>query len=115
MNSGKESEIVADFCAWLAVHGWHVRTEVDWIDVLAEHGGHRIVAEAKGKTAAPGLDVDTLYGQLLRRMTAAANTTYAVVVPEDLAPVAARVDHAVRARLNIVIYGVDRDGTVRQH
>src|ERR1017187_6499411 len=31
-------------------------------------GDERLHAEAKGRTTSPGLDVDTLYGQLLRRM-----------------------------------------------
>ena len=42
----------------------------------------RPYAEAKGWTWAIGLDVDTLYGQLLRRMKdPASGARYAVVVP----------------------------------
>jgi hypothetical protein len=37
--------------------------------VFARRGDERLYAEAKGRMAAIGLDVDTLYGQLLRRMT----------------------------------------------
>ena len=45
-----------------------VRREVNFVDVYAERGDERLYAEAKGPTTSPGLDVDTLYGQLLRRM-----------------------------------------------
>jgi hypothetical protein len=45
-----------------------VRREVDFVDVYAERGKDKLYAEAKGRTTAIGLDVHTLYGQLLRRM-----------------------------------------------
>ena len=115
MNSGRESEIVAVFCRWLQDHGWTAQTEVGWIDVLAERGDERLIAEAKGLTAAPGLDVDTMYGQLLRRMTLDPGTRYGVVVPEKLIPVASRVSVEIRARLGIRLYGIDADDVVREH
>ncbi len=68
METGRESEVVQVFVSWLERHGWRVTTELAWADVLAGRGDERLVAEAKGVTSSPGLDVDTLYGQLLRRM-----------------------------------------------
>ncbi len=69
MNNGKEAGVVTDFAAWLVDDGWRVDTEVGWTEVVAVRGAERLVGEAKGVTSAPGLDVDTLYGQLLRRMS----------------------------------------------
>lgn len=113
MNSGKESEVVADFVAWLQADGWSVTTEVDFVDVLAERDGHRLVAEAKGMTAAPGLDADCMYGQLLRRMTDDVETTrYAVVVPVKVVTAALRVPTSIRAQLRIDVFGVDETGVV---
>ncbi len=113
MNSGKESEVVADFVAWLQADGWSVTTEVDFVDVLAERDGRRLVAEAKGMTTAPGLDTDCMYGQLLRRMTDDLETTrYVVVVPEKVVTAALRVPASIRDRLRIDVYGVDETGTV---
>jgi hypothetical protein len=61
---GDEARIVEAFCAWLASHGWHTQLEVDFADVVADRGGHRVYAEAKGQAKAKGLDLDTVYGQL---------------------------------------------------
>lgn len=69
METGRESKVVAVFVAWLESAGWQVRTDIAWADVVAERGYERLIGEAKGITAEPGLDLDTLYGQLLRRMT----------------------------------------------
>lgn len=113
MNSGKESEIVADFVEWPRRDGWDVTTEVDFVDVLAERAGCRLVAEAKGMTTSPGLDTDCMYGQLLRRMTDDVDTTrYAVVVPEKVITAALRVPASIRDRLRIDVYGVDETGAV---
>jgi hypothetical protein len=69
-----------------------VKREVDFVDVYAERGAECLYAEAKGRTAAIGLDVDTLYGQLLRRMkNPAAEAQYAVVVPTAAVAAARRV------------------------
>lgn len=96
MAMESEADVVAAFVSWLEQEGWRVSTEVDWADVVAERGSERLVAEAKGKTSGPGLDVDPLYGQLLRRMASSAETQYAVVVPEALVPAAERVPFFVR-------------------
>lgn len=113
MNSGTESEVVADFAAWLRTEGWTVTTEVDFVDVVAEREGCRLIGEAKGMTTSPGLDTDCMYGQLLRRMTDDADTTrYAVIVPEKVVTAALRVPTSVRDRLRIDVYGVDETGMV---
>lgn len=65
---GDEQRVVDTFCAYLSEAGWRVRREVHFCDLVAERGGITLYAEAKGKTSDAGLDVDTLYGQLLRRM-----------------------------------------------
>lgn len=64
-----EAEVVATFCAWLQREGWTVERDVNWLDVRATKDGQTICAEAKGATQATGVDADTMYGQLLRRMT----------------------------------------------
>ncbi|NAZ86466.1 hypothetical protein [Kineococcus indalonis] len=68
--------MVAQFSTWLCQGGWQVRTEVDFCDVVATREGQVLYAEAKGRTAAPGLDVDTMYGQLLRRMLSRAGVQH---------------------------------------
>ena len=89
---GDEERVVAAFVDWLRQNGWTVKREVDFVDVYAERDAERMYAEAKGRTAAIGLDVDTLYGQLLRRMNdPAAEARYAVVVPTAAVAAARRV------------------------
>lgn len=63
---GDELRVVDAFVAWLQGQGWTVSREVQHVDIYAERDAERLYAEAKGRTTAPGLDVDTLYGQLLR-------------------------------------------------
>ena len=88
--------MAAATAAWLTEQGWQVRTEVEHVDVLAEREGVRLFAEAKGITSAPGLDVDTAYGQLLRRMpdVVPERVRYALVVPEETKRAALRVPPA---------------------
>lgn len=60
-----------------------------------------------------GLDVDTLYGQLLRRMPNKDDETiYGVVVPASAALVALRVPKRVRTLLNSAVYFVSESGIV---
>ena len=108
-----ERRVVEAFCAHLIADGWDVRTEVDFADVVAIRGGQRLIAEAKGRTSEPGLDVDTLYGQLLRRISGRTDERYAVVVPSGRATTAAlRVPAVVRKALRIEIFAVHDDGMV---
>ena len=55
-----DEERVAGACVDLLERsGWTVSREVEFADVYAERGEQRLYAEAKGRTAAVGLDVDT--------------------------------------------------------
>jgi hypothetical protein len=110
---GDEQRVVAVFMEWLRQDGWVVDGEVDFVDVYARRGGERLYAEAKGRTAAVGLDVDTMYGQLLRRMKdPASGARYAVVVPTAAIQAALRVPTWVRERLDLDVYEVDDQGLV---
>jgi hypothetical protein len=111
---GDEDRIVAAFCRWLEQDGWNTDREVDFVDVVATRGAERIYAEAKGRTTDPGLDTDTLYGQLLRRMPAEeiGDATFAVVVPHSALKFATRVPARVRDALAIRVFGVHDDGAV---
>jgi hypothetical protein len=78
---GDEARVVEAYACWLERDDWDVQSEIDFVDIYAVRGDEQIYAEVKGRTTDPGLDVDTLYGQLLRRMTdARASARYAVVV-----------------------------------
>lgn len=111
----REAEVTDAFHDWLVAGGWKVQREVDFVDLLADHpDGRRLYVEAKGKTSSPGLDVDTLYGQLLRRMRLDEDCArYAVVVPEAVLRAVLRVPMAVRHRLHVDVYAVDEQGDVR--
>jgi hypothetical protein len=112
---GDEERVVAAFVGWLQRGGWDVSREVEFVDVYAERGPVKLYAEPKGRTAAIGLDVDTLYGQLLRRMKdAEASARYAVVVPTAALSAALRVPAWVRDRLSIDVYEVSDAGAVFQ-
>jgi hypothetical protein len=111
---GDEKRVVDAYVTWLERSNWTVRREVDFADVYAERGEERLYAEAKGRTMAPGLDVDTLYGQLLRRMRdPRPGARYAVVVPTTALTAALRVPAWVRDRLSIDVYEVDDDSEVQ--
>ncbi|MEU4765085.1 hypothetical protein AB0H12_17680 [Actinosynnema sp. NPDC023794] len=108
-----ESDVVKAFASWLRREGWSVRTEVGYVDVVAERDGVTLLAEAKGRTGSPGLDIDTAYGQLLRRMEPSSSSRrYALVVPASARRAAERVRPEIRAALNIELYIVVDDGSV---
>jgi len=90
---GDEARVVAAFRRYLEAEGWTiVLVGVGWADVVAERGSERLVAEAKGHTgASAGLDVDTMFGQLLRRMGTHRATSWAIVVPSRSLPAVLRV------------------------
>lgn len=115
-----EAHVVTAFRAFLRAQGWSTTTEVDFIDVVAHHRDGRIIyAEAKGHTTSPGLDLDTMYGQLLRRMSLEdrprADVRYAAVVPHEALAAAKRVPAWVRSQLRIDVYSIDEDGRVELH
>ena len=85
------------------------------MDVVAHRGNETIYAEVKGRTnGRPGAGLDTLYGQLLRRMLAEEdlNTRFAVVIATGLEAAALRVPRRVRDVLRIDVYAVADDGRV---
>lgn len=86
------------------------------IDVVARRGAEVLKAEVKGSTSEPGLDVDTLFGQALRmfRDDDSLTTSYAIVVPESLAPKVGRVSTETRRRLGLDLYLVDDFRRVRR-
>lgn len=114
MTSVKEAEVEAAFVHYLLDRGWDVDTgKVDHADVVARRGAEHLVAEVKGTTAAPGLDVDTAYGQLLRRMgDRPEDTRFAMVVPESARRAARRVPAEVRWKFGIDVWVVDELGSV---
>ena len=110
-----ETDVVRHFVVWLRRAGWEVETDVDFADVVANRDDETLVAEAKGSTSSPGLDVDTAYGQLLRRMEPwddRDSCRYALVVPESARNAAERVHPGLRELLGIELYVVQDDGTV---
>jgi hypothetical protein len=112
-----EHRVVQAFCRWLEERGWTTEIEVDHIDVVATRGQEILFAEVKGNTRSrPGAGVDSMYGQLLRRMaaedTAEAGRSYAVVVPTGSIAAALRVRRRVRDLLGIAVYSVTQDGQV---
>lgn len=112
---GDEARVVNAFCTYLQSEGWDVEREVKFVDVKATKGPLTLYAEAKGRTAAIGLDVDTLYGQLLRRVPDdAEDSILGVVVPERAVDAALRVPEWIRERLRVRIWAVTDDGQVRQ-
>ena len=111
---GDEERVVAAFCRHLESEGWTVEREVKFVDVLARRDDVTLYAEAKGRTAAMGLDVDTLYGQLLRRVPEEADgAVLGVVVPEKAVAAAERVPSWVRTRLRVHIWAVSDADEVR--
>lgn len=111
---GDEQRVVDVFTAWLHGQGWSTQHEVNFVDILAERAGRRMYVEAKGRTAAPGLDVDTMFGQLLRRMPPdeLGSVDFAVVVPDVAIRFVLRVPKRVRDVLRIRAFSVAEDGTV---
>ena len=111
---GDEARVVAAFCAYLRSEGWEVEREVKFVDVLAIKDGVTLYAEAKGRTEAIGLEVDTLYGQLLRRVPEdGSSSALGVVVPEKAVAAALRVPQWMRDRLRVHVWAVSDDNHVR--
>jgi len=117
-TSGPASEatVVEVFSAWLVEQGWECAerpSRGDQPAIVARHSdGRRLVVEAKGFSRDASADLDTGYGQLLRRMNGEPATTYALVVAGTVVRFAQRVPSEVRAKLGIVLYKVDFNGEV---
>lgn len=110
--------VVPVFRQWLEAQGWETETETGFVDVVAHRGDETIYAEVKGRTKSrPGAGLDTLYGQLLRRMPAEEQnlcTRFAVVIPAGAEAAALRVPRRVRDVLCIDVYAVSDDGQVKR-
>jgi hypothetical protein len=114
MTGVKETEVEAAFVRYLLQRGWDVGTDkADHADVVTRRGAEHLVAEVMGTTTSPGLDVDTAYGQLLRRMgDRPEGTRFAIVVPESARNAALRVPEEVRWRFGIDVWVVNELGAV---
>jgi hypothetical protein len=112
---GDGTRIVNAFCTWLASNGWTYQRGVHFVDIVADRSGQRVYAEAKGRSSSSSRDIDTLYGQLLRRMpqTEVGEVVFAVVVPDTSVAAAERVPAPVRERLRKHVSGVGTDGGVQ--
>ncbi|MDO8144389.1 MULTISPECIES: hypothetical protein [unclassified Isoptericola] len=109
----KETEVERRFADHLTAQGWKVTLDdPGYVDVIAKRPEERtLVAETTGHTSSPGLDVDTMFGQLLRRMTDLSGATrYAVVVPEDVVPKVRRIPPEVLRTLRIEVWCVPASG-----
>jgi hypothetical protein len=117
VGKGSEAPVERAFKAWLVAQGWTLVNEAgSWADVIAERGDERLIGEVKGYTAGnTGLDVDTMFGQLLRRMKPGAATTWAVIVPTRSLTAVLRVPIDVRRALGIKVYEVRDDDSVVEH
>jgi hypothetical protein len=58
---GDEERVVAAYASWVERKGGAISREVNFADVYAERGREKLYAEAKGQTAAIGLDVESWY------------------------------------------------------
>ena len=110
--------MVRDFAGWLSSQGWTVVTDTDVVDIVAEKDGRRLYVEVKGATTAPGLDVDTAIGQLVRRMPSEADqsVSFALVVRDEPGSVdaAGRAPQRILDLLGMALYAVGEDGGVRE-
>ena len=116
MTVVREAEVEAAFVRYLLELGWDVDTDkVDHADVVARRGTEHLVAEVKGTTSSPGLDVDTAYGQLLRRMgDCPVGTRFAIVVPKSARNAALRVPEEIRWKFDIGVWVVSELGSVER-
>jgi len=107
-----------DFAGWLSSQGWMVRTEMEFVDIVAEKDGRLLYAEVKGASTVPGLDVDTAIGQLVRRMPSEPDqsVSFALAVRDEPRSVEAarRAPQRILDLLGMALYAVDEDGGVRQ-
>lgn len=62
-----------------------------------------------------GLDIDTMFGQPLRRMKPGAATTWAVIVPTRSLSAVLRVSIEIRSALGIRVFEVRDNDEVLEH
>ena len=117
VGRGSEAPVERAFKRWLEETGWTLIDEAgSWADVIAQRGDERLIGEVKGYTAGnTGLDIDTMFGQLLRRMKPGAATTWVVIVPSRSLTAVLRVPIEIRSTLVIRVFEVrDNDEVVEQ-
>lgn len=117
MGRGSEAPVERAFKRWLEETGWTLIDEAgSWADVIAQRGDERLIGEVKGYTAGnTGLDIDTMFGQLLRRMKPGAATTWAVIVPSRSLTAVLRVPIEIRSALGIRVFEVRESDEVVEH
>lgn len=114
---GSEAAVEDAFVSYLEADGWDVRRQVKYVDVVATKDGRTLKAEVKGRTGpSQGLDTDTMFGQILRRLPEQADEkfTAAAVVPAESISTVHRIPSWVLKRVGIVVYTVDTTGKVEQ-
>ena len=115
-GAGSQATVIEIFSNWLADQGWECEKlppRGDYPAIDARHpDGRRLVVEAKGFSRDAGADLDSGYGQLLRRMKGEPDTAYALVVAKTVVRFAQRVPPEVRSGLGISVYTVDANGNV---
>ncbi|MFF0205826.1 hypothetical protein [Streptomyces sp. NPDC005017] len=111
-----EDRVTDTFRTWLLARGWTPVTPTNrWTDLEAVRGNDRLICEAKGRTSEKGIDADTAYGQLLRRMTSEdPGTRYALIVPTSSVKAVERVPERIRRLLRIDVYEVTDENEVRR-
>jgi hypothetical protein len=115
---GSEAPVERGFKRWLEREGWRLISDAgSWADVIAERVFEvRNDDEVKGFTSGnTGTDVDTMFGQLLRRMMPGGATTWAIIVPTRTLPKVLRVPVEVRRALGIRVFEVRNDDEVIEH
>lgn len=117
MGKGSEAVVERAFKNWLVATGWRLIDDSgSFANVIAERDDERLIGEVKGYNAAnTGLDVDTMYGQILRRMEPDAATTWAVIVPTRSLKAVLRVPIDVRRLLGIRVFEVRDNDEVIEH
>ena len=117
VGRGSEAPVERAFKRWLEETGWTLIDEAgSWADVIAQRGDERLIGEVKGYTAGnTGLDIDTMFGQLLRRMKPGAATTWAVIVPSRSLTAVLRVPIEIRSTLGIRVFEVRDNDEVVEH
>ncbi|RII41600.1 hypothetical protein DWB68_11665 [Galactobacter valiniphilus] len=114
VGRGSEAPIETAIREHLAADGWSVedRPKATGVDILAHRDGRRLLIEVKGNTGSnSGLDVQTLYGQILERMVDPSDE-FALGYPTAVRSKIDRVPARVQALLGLTFFEVDENGAV---
>lgn len=114
VGRGSEAPIEAAIRRHLQAEGWIVD---EWlkntgVHIVARTGERTLLVEVKGNTGVnSGLDVQTLYGQILERMGDPAHE-YALGYPTAVRTKIDRVPTAIQKLLGLTFFEVDERGRV---